>query len=224
MTNPKSENEIQATAVSLLRKILPSLDVLAEIWRFLRVLWENSTSVGMYEVLQHKSTLEIQDKAGKSAIFTKSQKVRYLQNNIIAYQDQAFGDGEILLDYQCSPGKEVDRYKPAETTYILISLRETKQKNDIDNFEISWEAKSAFIREREGWVTTISHRTNHLELEVIFPKDRPPLKAKLIEQISKRAHDLSNESIVELSDGRWRVGCEITKVKLYERYFLEWEW
>ena len=43
--------------------------------------------------------------------FSKRQRVRYLQNNIIAYQDQAWGDGEMLVNYRCSPGVPVDRYK-----------------------------------------------------------------------------------------------------------------
>jgi len=30
--------------------------------------------------------------------------VRYLQDNVIAYRDQAWGDGEILVDYRCTPG------------------------------------------------------------------------------------------------------------------------
>jgi hypothetical protein len=64
----------------------------------------------MYEVVEYESTLELQDRGGQRATFRKREKVRYLQNHIIAYQDQAWGDGEILLDYRCSPGKPVDRY------------------------------------------------------------------------------------------------------------------
>jgi hypothetical protein len=32
-----------------------------------------------------------------------------MQDNVIAYQDQAWGDGEILLNYRCTPGTPVDR-------------------------------------------------------------------------------------------------------------------
>ena len=51
---------------------------------------------GLYEVLEYESTLELLDASGKCARFSKRQRVRYLQNNIIAYQDQAWGDGEIF--------------------------------------------------------------------------------------------------------------------------------
>jgi hypothetical protein len=44
--------------------------------------------------------------------------VRYLQDNMIAYQDQAWGDGEILVDYRRIPGTPVDRYRSGHKTYI----------------------------------------------------------------------------------------------------------
>jgi len=54
----------------------------------------------MYEVLEYESTLELKDRGGKRATFKKREKVRYLQDNVIAYQDQAWGDGEILVNYR----------------------------------------------------------------------------------------------------------------------------
>jgi len=57
-------------------------------------------SKGMFEVLDYETILEIKDRNGRKARVTKNQKVRYLQDNIIAYQDQAWGDGEILKNYQ----------------------------------------------------------------------------------------------------------------------------
>ena len=55
---------------------------------------------GIYEVLDYETILEIKDRYGRKAKVTKNQKVKYLQDNIIAYQDQAWGDGEILKNYQ----------------------------------------------------------------------------------------------------------------------------
>jgi hypothetical protein len=59
---------------------------------------------GMYEVLDYHTELELLDVKGKKAVFRKVQKVRFLQNNIIAYYDKAWGDGDIFVDYKCSPG------------------------------------------------------------------------------------------------------------------------
>jgi hypothetical protein len=40
----------------------------------------------------------LEDPEGKRATFKKREKVRYLQDNVIACQDQAWGDGDILKD------------------------------------------------------------------------------------------------------------------------------
>ena len=100
MIDKKSNTAISEQFIALLLA-LPWLDILAETYRLLHSLWRGLADEGMYEVLEHESTLEILDRQGKRARFQKRQKVRYLQNNIIAYQDQGWGDGQSLLDYQC---------------------------------------------------------------------------------------------------------------------------
>jgi hypothetical protein len=53
---------------------------------------------GIYEVLEYEKTLELVDPKGKLAVYTKHKKVRFLQDKVIAFQDQAFGDGNIFAD------------------------------------------------------------------------------------------------------------------------------
>ena len=106
-------------------------------------------SSGTYGVLKYESTLELKDHEGKRATFRKREKVRYLQNNVIAYQDQAWGDGEILLNYRCTPGTPVDRYRSGYKTYILISRREVKNKGDVDELNIQWGIRQGFLRQVE---------------------------------------------------------------------------
>jgi len=81
---------------------LPWLEVFGEVWKILRKVMQSQSYKGMYEVLAYESTLELKDRGGKRATFRKREKVRYLQDNVIAYQYQAWGDGEILLATQQS--------------------------------------------------------------------------------------------------------------------------
>jgi len=62
-----------------------------EAWKIVQQMIQGRSLAGMYEVLEYESTLELKDRAGKRATFKKREKVRYLQDNIIAYQDQAWG-------------------------------------------------------------------------------------------------------------------------------------
>ena len=147
-----------------------------------------------------------------------------MQNNIIAYQDQAWGDGEILMDYRCTPGSVVDQYRPGQKTLLLISLRESKRRGDEDEFNIEWGIRDGFLRSRELWATEIRHRTKEMRVRVIFPKSRPPKRVWLDENIRRKRHDFDKGGMRELPDGRWQVTWEINKPRLNERYRLHWSW
>jgi hypothetical protein len=101
---------------------LPWLEIVGEAWKIGRKLLQGRTNEGLCEVLEYESTLELKDAEGRRAVFKKREKIRYLQDNIIAYQDQAWGDGKILIGYHCTPGRPVDRYRSGHKTYILISI------------------------------------------------------------------------------------------------------
>lgn len=203
---------------------LPWLEILAEAWKVGRKLWDGMAHEGMYEVLEHEATLELQDKNGKRALVRKRQRIRYLQNNIIAYQDQGWGDGEILINYRCTPGKVVDLYRPGQKTFLLISLRETKHRGDVDEFNIQWRFRNGFLRDTELWETEVSHKTKQLRIRVIFPESRPPQRVWVIENLRRRKRRLGEGSQSRMRDGRWLLVWETQKPRLNERYQLQWEW
>ena len=223
MANKKT---FKISADTLVRVIfsIPWLDILVDVWEFGRKIWQGMTDEGMYEVLDYESTLELLDKNGRKAQFEKQERVRYLQNNIIAYQDQAWGDGELLVDYQCSPGTVVDQYRPGRKTYLLLSLREMKERGDVDEFHITWKMRNSFLRQREQWDTEVRHRTKRMLIQVIFPNSRPPKRVWLIEYMRRRTSPLPPNYVQQLPDKRCLVKWEIEKPRLHEEYTLKWEW
>lgn len=177
---------------------LPWLEITAEVWKLTRNLWQGMTDEGIYEVLEHESRLEILDKKGRRARFLKRQRVKYRQNNIIAFQDHAWGDGKILIGYRCSPGVLVDQYRPGQKTFLLISLRDTKQRGDEDEFKLEWGIRDGFLRSRELWETEVRHKTRKMKVQTVFPKSRPPGRVWLEEGIRRKKTKLSNELLRKL--------------------------
>ena len=178
----------------------------------------------MYEVLDFQTKLTILDSKGKSATLTKYEKVRFLQDNIIAYQDQAWGDGKILQNYRCSPGVPVDMYRVGQKTYVLISLRALKTKGEITEFNIQWKMKNGFLDPTGFWCTDVSHSTNHIKTQVIFPKSRPPRKAEVVEKNRQRTKILGVNCIQQLPNGKWSLTWEQFHPTLYEQFILKWGW
>jgi len=167
------ENEKRNKALSRLIAILlelPWVEMLTEAWKLGRKMLQGLTHEGMYEVLEYESTLELHDKTGKRATYKKRKKVRYLQNEIIAYQDYGWGDGEQFLNYKAKPGVPVDRYKAGHKTYILLSLREVKNRGDVDEFHIQWNIRDGFLKKDGFWETDVSNRTDYMEGESDLPK------------------------------------------------------
>ncbi len=106
----------QAERLTTLLTGLPWIEMFAQAWRFGRKIMRGLADEGMYEVLEYETTLELQDRRGENALLRNRGKVRYRQNNIIAFQDQAWADGEILINYCCTPGVPVDHYRPGKQT------------------------------------------------------------------------------------------------------------
>jgi len=202
----------------------PWLDILADLWQLACKLLQEHFPKGPYEVLEYESTLELLDPEGKHAIFRKREKVRYLQNNIIAYQDQAWGDGEILVNYRCTPGKPVDCYRTGHKWHMLISRRAVKNKGDVDVFNIEWEIRNGFLKPTGYWETHVTHPTERLEIDVIFPESHRPQRMTLIESNHGRNRICDIEDQTLLPDGRCLIRWETGHPRLQENYILQWEW
>ena len=203
---------------------LPWVEILADAWKLGRKVLRGLANEGIYEMLDYESTLVLHDTKGKRAKLHKRMKVRYLQDNIIAFQDYAWGEGKFLINYKSSPGIKVDQYKLGYKTYILLSLREVKNRGDIDEHNIEWDIHNGFLKKDGFWETSVTSRMKRLRVKVIFPKTRPPLSVSLIESNSRRAYVLGNEHIKKLPDGRWKLSWEKQKPMLFEHYLLKWEW
>lgn len=178
----------------------------------------------MYEVLDYQTKLTIHDPKGKSATLTKYEKVRFLQDNIIAYQDQGWGDGKILQNYRCSPGVPVDFYRTGYKTYILISLRTLKNKGDVTEFNFQWKMKDCFLKPTGFWGTDICHWTDHVKVQVVFPISKPPQKAEVVQKNRRRTKVLGVNCTQQLPNGKWSLTWEQFHPTLYEQYVLKWNW
>lgn len=179
---------------------------------------------GMYEILDYETTLDLVDPKGHRAILRKRQKVRFLQDNIIAFQDYAWGDGEFFSSYACTPGQVVDRYQEGDRWNILISLQQTKSKGDVTEFHIEHTHSNAFTKAEEWLQTEIRHPTRRLRLVVFFPKQRHCKSALIQTRSTNRTQPLGEEHIAVLPDGRQVVTWETANVSSLEVFTLRWRW
>jgi hypothetical protein len=196
------------------------LDLTTTVQRWLR----QQRRPGMYDILDYDSTLELVDVAGKIAIFKRRQQVKFLQDHIIAFQDYAWGEGDIFAAYNCSPGVEVDRYREGNQWNVLISLRETKSAGDVIDFYTERTIKNGFTAKEEWWQVEIRHHTRQFRLAIIFPAERRCRRAVLIQRSKQGTKVLGPGHFTDRPDGRQVLTWETNKLKRFETYTIRWTW
>lgn len=211
------KNITQADPVEILTRLLTVRD-------FVSRLWDKIHYRGMYEILDYDSTIDLRDTQGTKAILTRREEIRFLQDNIVAIHDHAWGDGELFAKYQCQPGVPVDIYEDGSKYNILISLRETKNKGDKIQLWIERIIKRGFCEKEEWLETEIDHWMHKLTLAIIFPKERPCRRAILARRSSNYATMLTEEYFALLPDGRQKLTWGTDHPKLHDCYTIKWVW
>jgi hypothetical protein len=200
------------------------ISILYDLYSWGRMRVQKWRKPGMYEVLNYESTLEIMDPRGMVGKFQKSERVRFLQDNVIAIQDQVWGFGKNIFDYKCSPGEPVDFYESGHKTLVVISLREIRSKNDEIDLIMQWYLKGESIGKMGSWETYINQYTRRITLNIIFPSERPPIRIWVNERNKKRIIELGKKALSELPDKKWQLSWEKKNPVMYETYSLNWEW
>ena len=177
-----------------------------------------------YEVLEYDSTLELKDPKGEEAIYRKRQKVRFLVDDVVAFRDVFWGEGNLASSYRCRPGKAVDLYREGSKHYVLISLREAKHLGDVVEFNIERKVRGGFVRRDEWREVEINDPTVKLRLVLVFPEARQCIHAWVMEKHGDRVTALGRDHFSRLPDGRQVLSWEKSNPKLHELYRLRWEW
>ena len=225
-TDPTQQGARLALALRLLLRQDPA-EMLQGLIRCVRRIYDLimlGQARGIYEVLEHRTTLELLDARGEVALVDRRETVRFLQDHVEAISDQAWGDGEIFAEYRCSPGVPVDFYQDGSRHTVLISLREVKKRGDVITFQIHRKIVGGFTTPHECSETDIYQDTASLSVVVIFPRDRRCWGVTVTQRSTSVTVALGPEQFQYLEDGRQTLTWEITHPRLHDRYSLKWHW
>src|SRR5689334_11911493 len=89
-------------AQKILQRISPEwVSVLVDLIQSIQAYIKPAEPEGLCEFLEYELKLELIDIQGRYARLTKRERVKFLQDNVIAFQDFAWGDGDVLNKYSC---------------------------------------------------------------------------------------------------------------------------
>lgn len=204
--------------------LLGRLAGMMKVYDAARHLWARLSYRGMYEILDYDATLEIMDIKGEKARLTRREHIRFLQDNVVAIHDHAWGDGKFLCNYKCQSGVPVDIYEDGSKHNILISLRETKNKGDEIELWVERTIRGGFTADEEWLETEVDHLMRKLTLSIAFPKGRPCRRATLSRRSTGKVTPLPQKHFALLPDGRQKLTWETRRPRLHDRYTIKWAW
>jgi len=229
MTDVQKDTGIQGGVLAILRAILDGglvlfLKNLIDAWDTWTQLRDRVTYHGMYDILDYRSTLDLHDETGERATISRYQMIRFLQDNVVAIHDHAWGDGDLFAKYHCQPGTAVDFYRDGSRWNVLISLRETKNRGDTIPFTVERTIEDGFLKKSEWLETEVDHLTSRLHLSIIFPRTRPCLRATLTRKTAGKTEVVDERHFKTLASGRQELSLTVGRPKLHECYTIKWDW
>ena len=204
--------------------LIAILKNLVDAWELWSQIRDRATYHGMYEILDYHSTLDLSDATGEKATLSRRQMIRFLQDNVVAIHDHAWGDGKLFAKYRCRPGVPVDFYQDGSKHNVLISLRETKNRGDVMEFSVERTIAGGFLKTSEWLETEVDHLTSRLRITIIFPKARPCQRATLTRKNANKTVLLEEKHLRNLISGRQELGLSLDRPKLHECYTIKWDW
>jgi hypothetical protein len=229
MAQPQSQTNWKERLLSIpqfftIGKLALALGSVLDVWELVGQVRDRLSYHGMYEILEYDARLEIRDSRGEEVSLVRHEAIRFLQDNVVAIHDHAWGDGDVFAEYHCQPGIPVDFYQDGSKHNVLISLRETKNRGDVIDLWIERVIRGG-LKEKEEWLETeIDHRMKRLKLSIIFPRDRRCQRAILTRRSTNETIVLEERYFSTLSDGRQQLTWETRHPKLHDIYTIKWRW
>jgi hypothetical protein len=176
---------------------------------------------GLYELIKDEHVWDLDDETGRSATVVKHRDVRFLQDDVFALRDYFNGDGIPLDQSTSNPGEVAHYYSEEGRRNVIISLGETKYRDDTETFQITHRLRDSFLEDVEYVRAEVVQDTQVFILTVIFPRRRPATQA-----FFSRQKDGSREQLQILgrSDGRQEDSKTIHRPDRKERFVISWHW
>lgn len=184
----------------------------------------DSSHAHIYEILRYDVTLTLLDPDGKQAILERRERVRFLQNNVVALFDHAWGEGQLFVGYRVTPGRVADRFRVGSRYNTLISLRDTKHRGDTLTYQMRRRIIDGFQNKEEWFEAEVDHPTHRLKVSIIFPKERPCREISVVQTGTNQRIPIPKRSVQQRRDGRQVFTWSMSKPPLGERFAIQWIW
>ena len=164
---------------------------------------------------------DLADSRGQRAVVTRKQRVRFLAGEAGVITGPVWGDGRQFQRYEITGAKRLGVRREGPRDVLLLGLDGRPGKDSRATLVARRTIHGGFLGEREYFETLVERPTKRLLLRVLFPRQRPPREAFLVEAEESRQRALP---VRIMADGRARLSWSCTRPKVNTIYSLRWAW
>lgn len=176
---------------------------------------------GLYEVLDYKASLDVLDAKGRTAVYQKRERVRFLRDQVTSFPDFGWGTGETFASHRVRPGRIVERRPVGPRHRSLVVLAEPQNRGDELTFEVRRLIRKGITGKRNWLEAEVNQPMGRLALCVTLPASRRVRGARLL-----RHREAAETAVAVRTDaqGKQQLSVRVVKPQLGELYTLEWGW
>ncbi len=176
-----------------------------------------------YENIRLSFELDILDPAGHRARLTREQHVRFNTSEAGVLRDLAWGDGEPIAGYRASGANAVTRRREGSVRVVWLALPERPVAGQRAKVRSTRTVVDGLRRHNEFLEARLERPTKRLTLLVVFPKQRPPLSARI--DAVPSADQPARPVVARLrTDGRAVLRWSGRDPKPHAAYRISWTW
>jgi hypothetical protein len=171
-------SETPTQVLSAIESLLPLLERLARLAKSLGVGGPRLPAHS-YENLFLDLTLDLRDAAGKRAIVTHKQRVRFLVEDAGVVMTPIWGEGDQVRRYELEGARRLGSRREGPRQVQLLGLERSPTKNAMATIFGRRTILDGFTQNQEYFEAVVERPTKRLSIRVLFPRGRLPTEAYL---------------------------------------------
>jgi hypothetical protein len=169
----------------------------------------------LYETIKFSGTLSILDRSRQVALFFRTQRIRFLQDNVAHFIDRVWGDGVLFAGYYAAGMRILDMLRARSGYLVLLGLPRPFHKGETFNVVTRRKIVGSVHFDEVYWQTSMPAPTELLSIRVLAPHG-----------LTLHRPELSSPSLrnVEINSARRSLELRVREPVLHAPYEVSWHW
>jgi hypothetical protein len=168
-----------------------------------------------YETIKFSGRLKFLDETRSVAIFTRRQRVRFLEDDVSVLFDRIWGNGLLLGRYSAPTVRLMEPIKTAKGYVLPLGLPKRFRKGEVFDLVTHRRIVSAFTDDYGYWETLMSKPTELIQISVVTAVPAAFDKAEIV---------APPRGDFDLAQGANSLKMRVTRPALNGPYRLAWAW